>query len=168
MKKIIAFLLLVLASSNAYAIAEPVQMGYLNGTGQFLPYTSSNPLPLSVSASTGITGTLPVTNGGTAGNGTTNAQTGTAYTLVLGDAGNIITASNTSANTITIPLNATVAYPIGTQINVIQYGAGASSIVATGGVTIRYVSTLNFVGQWSRVILTKIGTNEWAADGGLQ
>ena len=44
-----------------------------------------------------------------------NAQTGTTYTLVIGDAGKTVTMDNASAMTLTIPANASVAFPIGTE-----------------------------------------------------
>jgi hypothetical protein len=65
-----------------------------------------------------------------------NAQTGTTYTFVLADNGKLVTASNASAQTYSIPTNASVAYPIGTQINIIQIGAGQVTINAvTSGTT---------------------------------
>lgn len=111
-----------------------------------------------------VTGVLPVASGGTCGTGAVREAT-TNATLALTDCGNIIKLNKDDAITCTVPLNATVAFAIGSQINVIQSGAGAASIVAADGVTIRNASTLNFVGQWSRVVLTKIGTDEWVADG---
>ena len=67
---------------------------------------------------------------------TLNAQTGTTYTFVLADNGKLVTASNASAQTYSIPTNASVAYPIGTQINLIQIGAGQVTVQAvTSGTT---------------------------------
>lgn len=67
---------------------------------------------------------------------TLNAQTGTTYTFVLADNGKLVTASNASAQTYSIPTNASVAYPIGTQINLIQIGAGQVTVNAvTSGTT---------------------------------
>ena len=55
---------------------------------------------------------------------TLDPKTGTTYTFVLTDANNeLITASNASAQTYSIPTNASVAFPIGCQINIIQIGA---------------------------------------------
>ena len=66
-----------------------------------------------------------------------DAQTGTTYTAVLSDNGQVITMNNASANTLSIPTNASVAYPIGTQINVLQIGAGQTTIQAvTSGTTV--------------------------------
>lgn len=114
-----------------------------------------------------ITGVLSVDHGGTSGTGAIRTAT-TDDTLVIGDSGNLVELNSSSAITITVPPNSSVAFPVGVQINVFQYGSGAASIVAGSGVTIRKLSSLNFVGQWSRVVLTKIGSDEWLADGALQ
>jgi hypothetical protein len=53
-----------------------------------------------------------------------NAQTGTTYTTVLTDDGKLITCSNASAISVTIPPNSSVAYGIGTQLNFAQLSTG--------------------------------------------
>ncbi len=71
-----------------------------------------------------------------------NAQTGTTYTFVLADADNkLVTASNAAAQTYSIPTNASVAFPIGTQINLIQIGAGQVTVNAVTSGTTTIVST---------------------------
>lgn len=45
-----------------------------------------------------------------------NAQTGTTYQFVLSDANNCVTMNNASAQTVTLPANATVAFPVGTRL----------------------------------------------------
>lgn len=65
-----------------------------------------------------------------------NAQTGTTYTPVLADNGKLITLSNGSPITLTIPANGSVAYPVGAQLNFAQTGAGQVTIVGSGGVTV--------------------------------
>jgi hypothetical protein len=72
--------------------------------------------------------------------------------------------NNASANTVTIPPNSNVAFPVGTRIDITQYGAGATSLVAGSGVTIR--GKLNVVTQYSGITLYKRDTNEWVATGG--
>lgn len=62
-----------------------------------------------------------------------NAQTGTTYTLVAADLGKLVTTSNASAVTVTIPPSVFVA---GNQINVQSIGVGLTSFVAGAGVTI--------------------------------
>ena len=65
-----------------------------------------------------------------------NPQTGTSYTTVLSDNGKLITQTNASAITTTIPPFASVAYPVGAQLNFVQYGAGQVTFAAGSGVTI--------------------------------
>jgi len=101
----------------------------------------------------------------------TNAQTA-SYTLVLADDGKIVEVSNASANTVTIPLNSAVAFPVGTQITVIQTGAGQTSFAVTAGVTLNATpqataNTAKLRAQWSSVTLLKRDTNIWVAMGDL-
>lgn len=104
------------------------------------------------------------------GNWAFNPQTGTAYSVVLTDRGRIITMNNASANTLTIPINATVALPIGTEIRVIQIGAGTTSIqgsAAAGGVTINGIvsGSGDITARWREVRLYKVGADTWYAVG---
>jgi hypothetical protein len=72
----------------------------------------------------------------------TPSFTTNAYTLVLSDQGDILLASNGStAGTINIPTNASVAFPVGTQITIIQTGAGQLTIQATTSGTTTINST---------------------------
>lgn len=98
-----------------------------------------------------------------------NAQTGTSYTLVLGDRAKTITMSNAAANTLTIPLNSAVAFPIGTAVIVRQLGAGVTSVAAATGVTLDGVSagSADASAQYKAIILTKIGTDAWVCDGSV-
>ena len=91
----------------------------------------------------------------------TNRQTA-SYTLVLSDENKLVEMNVGSANNLTVPLNSSVAYSIGTQILISQYGAGQTTIVATGGVTIRSSGgKLKLNAQYSGATLIKIATNEW-------
>ena len=97
-----------------------------------------------------------------------NTQTGTSYTLVLSDKGKIIEINNASANTLTIPPNSSVAFPIKTRIDIVQYGAGQTTFVAGSGVTIRSVDDkLALSSQYSSASLYKRGTDEWVLMGDL-
>ncbi len=94
-----------------------------------------------------------------------NIQT-SSYVLTLADVDKIVQMNVAGANTLTIPLNATVAFPIGTHIYVKQYGAGTTTITAAGGVTLRSRGGLIATnGQYAVVELIKLGTNEWALFG---
>ncbi len=98
-----------------------------------------------------------------------NAQTGTTYTLVLSDAGKLVTLSNGSAITLTVPTNASVAFAVGTVIALAQLGAGLVSVAGASGVTINGVTPGDddLSGQWATASLTKLDTNTWLLSGGL-
>jgi hypothetical protein len=96
----------------------------------------------------------------------TSAQTA-SYTLVLADRGKLVEMSNASANNLTVPLNSSVAYPTGTQINILQTGAGQTTVVATGGVTINATPGLKLRAQWSSATLIKRATDTWVLVGDL-
>jgi hypothetical protein len=97
-----------------------------------------------------------------------NAQTGTTYTTVLSDDGKLITCNNGSAITLTIPPNGTVAYGIGTQINIMQLGAGQVTIAPGAGVTIRSAgSKLKTTAQYAVATCVKIASDTWVAVGNL-
>lgn len=92
---------------------------------------------------------------------TTNRQTA-SYTLVLADADKLVEMNVATANNLTIPLNSSVAFPIGTQILLAQYGAGQTTIVPTSGVTVRSNGgKLKLNVQYSGATLIKIAENEF-------
>jgi hypothetical protein len=102
-----------------------------------------------------------------------NAQTGTTYTFAASDNGKLVTASNAGAQTYSIPTNATTAFPIGTQINIIGIGAGVVTIqAATSGTTtvastgvVAAAPTLR--AQYSTATLIKAGTDLWYVMGDI-
>ena len=103
-----------------------------------------------------------------------NAQTGTTYTFVLADADNkLVTASNAAAQTYSIPTNATTAFPIGTQLNIIQIGAGQVTVSAATPATTTIVSTGATAAspkcraQYSAITLIKRDTDSWYAVGDI-
>lgn len=109
-----------------------------------------------------ITGTVNLL-----GNVIVNAQTGTTYTLAATDTAKIVSLSNAASITLTIPTNATTAFPTGTQIILFQAGAGQVT-VGGAGVTIRSNgSKLKLTGQYAVASLIKIGTDEWILAGNV-
>jgi hypothetical protein len=102
-----------------------------------------------------------------------NAQTGTTYTFVLTDNGKLVTASNGSAQTYSIPTNASVAYPTGTQINIIQIGAGQVTINAVTSGTTTIASTgatataPKLRAQYSSATCIKVATDTWYVIGDI-
>lgn len=92
-----------------------------------------------------------------------NPQTGTAYTLALADAGGQVDMNNAAANTVTIPLNATVPFDIGAVVMVCMQGAGVTTIAATGGVTMVKPAARDFAinGQYEKAELHKVAVDTW-------
>ena len=96
-----------------------------------------------------------------------NAQTGTAYTLVIGDRGKLVTTSNGSAQSITVPPNSSVPFAVGDSVQVAQVGSAQATIVAGSGVTLRSTPGLKLRAQYSSCTITKIATDEWLVTGDL-
>jgi hypothetical protein len=98
-----------------------------------------------------------------------NTQTGTAYTLVAGDAGDLVTLTNGAAITLTVPTNASVPFATGSQITIIQSGAGTVTVVGDTGVTVNSADAdLKLRVQWSAATLIKLGTNNWVLIGDIK
>jgi hypothetical protein len=98
---------------------------------------------------------------------TLNSQTGATYTFVLTDNGKLVTASNASAQTYSIPTNANVAFPIGTQINLIQIGAGQVTVQAVTSGTTTVLSNAATAAapkcrnQYAALTCIKVATDTW-------
>lgn len=95
-----------------------------------------------------------------------NAQTGTSYTLALSDLGKIVEMNNAAANTLNVPTDAAVAFPVGTAIDIFQTGTGQTT-VAGSGVTINARPGLKLSGQWATATLVKRAANTWILIGNI-
>jgi hypothetical protein len=92
---------------------------------------------------------------------TTNRQVA-SYVLALSDKNKLIEMNVGSANDLTIPLDSSISFAIGTQILLSQYGAGQTTVLPTGGVTLRSASgKTKLTSQYSGATLIKIATDEW-------
>ncbi|WP_299849740.1 hypothetical protein [uncultured Roseovarius sp.] len=96
-------------------------------------------------------------------------QTGASYTPVIGDVGFNIDMDNASSNTVTIPTNATVAFEVGSVISITQLGAGATTVAGDAGVTVNGTTagSVTINNRYSGVVLRKVATNEWVAQGDI-
>ena len=90
-----------------------------------------------------------------------------SYTLVRSDKNKLIEVDNASATTITIPADDSVAYPVGTEVRVLQTGAGQVTIAGAAGVTVNATPGLNLRAQWSSANMIKRAANTWVALGDL-
>jgi len=102
---------------------------------------------------------------------TINAQSA-SYTAVLADGNNtLVTLSNASANTFTIPPNSSVAFPVGTILNFAQTGAGQTTITQGSGVTITSVGATASAPktrvQYSACSAVQTSANAWLVFGDI-
>lgn len=90
------------------------------------------------------------------------------YTLAIADGGGIVRMNVASANDLIVPPNSTVAFLIGTEIDIVQSGAGKTTFVAGSGVTINSPSgALEISVQYGAAKLRKVATDTWELAGNL-
>lgn len=167
--------------ATVYVGAAVTQINSGNITDTRTSVTTNLPVGdiTQVSAGTGLTG------GGTSGavtvsydttylpplaapvNLTVNAQTGTTYSLALTDNSKIVTLSNTSPITVTVPTNGSVAFPVGAQINLAAINTGVVTVTGAGGVTVNATPGLNLRAQYSSAVLIQLSTDNWLLAGDL-
>ena len=147
------------------------------GTGSSTP--SSGAVLMGDGSGSSAWDTTPTIGGNTTVSGTLTASVAVGqavdlerktdnYTLVLADAGKVIEMNKGSGVNLTIPPNSSVAFPVGTQIAVVQLGAGQVTIVEGSGVTTRSDGDkAKISGQYSSCVLIKHETDEWYILGNL-
>jgi hypothetical protein len=96
----------------------------------------------------------------------TNSQSA-SYTTVLADKDKIVEMNVGSANNLTVPPNSSVAYPVGSIINIVQTNSGQTTVVAGAGVTVNATPGLKLRAQWSSASLIKRAENTWVLVGDL-
>ena len=181
-----------ITGSGTISLSTPVSVAnggtgitsFGTGVATWLGTPSSANLAAAVTDETGsgalVFGTSPTISGGTFADAVirqplvTPSFSANAYTLQLTDQGDILLASNGStAGTINIPTNGSVAFPTGTQITIIQTGSGQLTIQATTPAT----TTINSTGatatapklraQNSSATCIKTGTDTWYVVGDI-
>ena len=95
---------------------------------------------------------------------TLNAQTGTSYSLVAGDVNKLVTLSNASAVTVTVPNG---VFTTGQQINLQSIGTGQTTVASDGTTTITSTPGLKIRAQYSAATLICTGTNTFTLIGDL-
>jgi hypothetical protein len=95
------------------------------------------------------------------------------YTAVLTDQYQVLVPMNkASAVAFKIPTNASVAFPVGTAITILNKGAGTVTIsaVTSGTTTVTSagaVSASPTLGQWKTAVCVKISTDAWVVVGAI-
>jgi hypothetical protein len=130
---------------------------------------------VAISSGTSTSGTVLTSNGSggvtfeptASSNLSINAQTATTYTLVLSDAAKLIELSNTSAITFTIPPNSSVAFPVGTKIDLLQTNTGQVTVGGAGVTLNTFDSRTKLGGQWAAASIIKRATDTWVIIGNI-
>jgi hypothetical protein len=104
-------------------------------------------------------------SGGGASYSAVRTQSGTTYTLVLGDAGDYIQTTSTTAVTITVPTQASVTWAADTEIYFEQNNTGQITFVGASGVTINSSETLKTFARYSVVALKRVASDVWTLTG---
>lgn len=90
------------------------------------------------------------------------------YTLSnLNERDSIIDIRMQVANTLTIPADSVVNFPIGTTIDILQSGTGQTTIVAGAGVVLNFTPGQKLRFQWSMATILKRDANTWLLFGDL-
>lgn len=79
----------------------------------------------------------------------------------------VIEVGSSSAATVTIPLDSTIDYPVGTSIDIIQTGSGQVTIDKAVGVTLNGTPGFKLRTQWSSATILKRAANTWIIFGDL-
>lgn len=88
--------------------------------------------------------------------------------LALTDAGRLLCVDSASDVVLTVPLEADVAFPAGTELEVCQLGAGAVSFSAAEGVTLLSAGGAVMIAeQYGCAALKKIAADTWLLSGSL-
>jgi len=175
-----ASLLTTEATTTAGAILE-LREGTNNGTNYVriqAPASLAANVTYTLPTADGTNGQVLTTNGSgtlswatdaTGGSGSSysavRTQSGTTYTLVLGDAGDYIQTTSTTAVTITVPTQASVTWAADTEIYFEQNNTGQITFVGASGVTINSSETLKTFARYSVVALKRVAENVWTLTG---
>ncbi len=91
-----------------------------------------------------------------------------SHTLVLSDKDKLIEMNSSSANDLIVPLNSSQAFPIGSQINILQTGTGQTTVAPVSGeVTVNATPGLKLRARWSSATLIKRAENVWVLAGDI-
>jgi hypothetical protein len=154
------------AKSEAIADATAQVTAVLDGAPGALD--TLNELAAALGDDANFAGTLTTNLGLKVDSLTPISQKTDSYTLSsLTERDDLIEMGKATAQTLTIPLNATVAFPVGTSLDILQTGAGQVTIAGAVGVTVNATPGLKLRTQWSSATLFKRAENTWVVYGDL-
>ena len=146
------------ASINVHGLSSGAAVVGTTSTQTLTNKTLENPIVSgSVTVSGNVIGHISIAN-----------SSASAYTVSLSDDGGLVQMSSASVNSLIVPLNSSQAFPIGTQITVVQAGTGQTTISpASGSVTLNSTPGLKLRARWSTATLVKLDTDSWLVTGDL-
>lgn len=98
-----------------------------------------------------------------------NSTKSSSFTLATSEIGKTVFMTSASSQVVTIPLNSSVPFAVGTRVDFIQYGDGEVSFAVISGVTLNSESSKRKInGKYVGATLIKTGTDEWLLIGALK
>ena len=153
-----------IATAKSEAIAEVTAV--IDGAPNAL--NTLNELAAALGDDANFAGTVTTALAAKVDSYTPITQKTASYTLsTLNHRDDLIEMGSASALTLTIPLNSSIAYPVGTSLDILQTGAGQVTIAGAAGVTVNATPGLKLRTQWSSATLFKRAENTWVVYGDL-
>jgi hypothetical protein len=150
------------------APAPPLTDNTTDSSTNYLAFTTStsgslaaarvSTTKLSFQPSTGILTTTELTVNGTARSLRTENVKTASHTLELADRDKVVAFNGTGSQTVTVPLNSTVAFPVGSVVYINRLNTGAVTLAGEGGVTLSKVGSFS---QNEEIYIRKRDTNSW-------
>jgi hypothetical protein len=168
----------VLPSTTSIGNVSATELGYVDGVTSAIQTQLDAKAPL---ANATFTGTTTVSASGIAFTDATQTKAGVpsittisqktaAYTLSsLTERDTLIEINSSTGVTLSIPTDASVNYPVGTTLDILQTGTGQVTIAAVtpGTTTVNATPGLKLRTQWSSATLMKRAANTWVVYGDL-
>ena len=152
--------------TTSIALKAPLASPTFTGTVTLPSGTVTSAMILDETIANADISTTAAIDQGKIADTTINAQAA-SYTLVLTDKNKLVEVGNASANTLTVPPNSSVAFPVGSTLTILQTGAGQCTLTAGSGVTVNGTPGLKLRTTWSSATLIKRATDTWVALGDM-
>jgi len=149
--------------TNYVAVQAPASLAA--NTTYTLPTADGTSGQLLSTNGSGTRSWATASGGGGTSYSTVRTQSGTTYTLALTDAGDYIQTTSTTAVTITVPLQSSVAWAADTEIYFEQNNTGQITIAGASGVTVNSSETLKSFARYSVLALKRVASDVWTLTG---
>jgi len=132
---------------------------FITATSGYQTATGVSSTKLTFTPSTGLLTATTATFAGTVRKLQTETVITTSYTLALTDQDKVVACNNPAAITVTIPLNSSVAFPIGAVVSIFRLSSSSTvTLAASGGVTVSKTGTF---AAGEEIMVRKRAENSW-------